>query len=272
VLLTPADQSTDVDGSAQLTWNGSSDPEGDAITYSVYASTDPAALVQQVSDLSVTNFQLTALNPGETWYWKVTATDDHGNATSSDTWQFTTLLTQPSTYVVSGRIIDGTQQPVAGINIEGFPMAVVTDANGHYSVNVPAGWSGQVAPVSANRTFDPPSRDYSNITADIEGHDYVTALINGIENETRVSLSVYPNPSSGSAHVLLDRKLIKGGRLVLANSHGQDIVELAIAPGQQEVVWDGTDGAGNAVKQGMYYAQLYGDNRLLTVVKIVIIK
>ncbi len=271
-LVAPADQSTDIDGSVLLTWNGSVDPEGDAITYSVYAATDPAALVQQVSDLSATSFQLTTLNPGETWYWKVTAIDDHSNTTSSETWQFTTLINQPSTYVVSGRIIDGMQRSVAGISIEGFPEAIVTDANGHYTVNVPAGWSGQVAPVSTDRTFNPPSRDYSNIAADIEGHDYVATLINGIENVPQISLSVYPNPTNGSAHILLDRKLIQGGRLVLINSHGQDIAQLAIAPDQQEVIWNGTDVTGNVVKQGLYYAQLYSDKRLLTVVKIAIIK
>ncbi len=223
-------------------------------------------------NITATTFTLDTQPEGATLYWRVVAVDDHNNTAGSQTWKFTTLTLPPAAYSVEGTIGDNNGQPIAGVRIEGFPEVIFTDAGGHYTVTVPAGWSGHVAPVSADRTFDPPSRNYSNVNANVEGDDYVATLINGIKGEPQVSLSVYPNPTGGSAHVLLDRKLAQGGKLVLINSHGQAIAQQAVAPGQQEIVWDGTDAAGNAVRQGMYYAQLYSDKRLLTVIKIVIIK
>lgn len=62
-----------------LTWQDSGDPDGDAVTYGVYLSTDPAAqaLVQQAS---LTSYSLSLLY-GTTVYWRVSAVDSFGART-----------------------------------------------------------------------------------------------------------------------------------------------------------------------------------------------
>jgi 2',3'-cyclic-nucleotide 2'-phosphodiesterase (5'-nucleotidase family) len=59
---------------------------------------------------------------------------------------------------------------------------------GNYSFWVPSGWSGTVIPIKTDTGFDPPSRSYSNVSADFAGQNYVVRpTVTGI------------SPSSGSA-------------------------------------------------------------------------
>ena len=62
-----------------LTWQNSGDPDGDAVTYAVYASTDPGRqpLVQQGTQTAYT----LPLQFGVTVYWHVAATDTFGART-----------------------------------------------------------------------------------------------------------------------------------------------------------------------------------------------
>lgn len=67
-------------------------------------------------------------------------------------------------YIVSGTIQAGGL-PLPGIVLDGLPGPPVTNASGQYSVSVASGWSGVVTPTLAGRTFDPPNRTYTNVTA-----------------------------------------------------------------------------------------------------------
>ena len=64
---------------------------------------------------------------------------------------------------------------IAGVTLsytDGTPQSVLSDSNGHYSITVPAGWSGAVTPSKANYTFTPANRAYGSIQADQMGQDY----------------------------------------------------------------------------------------------------
>lgn len=84
----PASGATGVSTATQLTWQ-CSDLDGDAITYDVaFGTANPPAIVS--SNLTSTSHNPGQLNQSMTYYWKVTATDAHGAATSGPVWNFTT--------------------------------------------------------------------------------------------------------------------------------------------------------------------------------------
>ncbi len=66
---------------------------------------------------------------------------------------------------------------IAGVTLRGLPGDVMTDADGHYSAQVPYGWSGVVMPTLAGDEveFEPASRRYMNVTADQSRQDYTPA-------------------------------------------------------------------------------------------------
>ncbi|MDE2291888.1 MAG: hypothetical protein KGL53_07380, partial [Elusimicrobia bacterium] len=63
-----------------LAWGTAADPDGDAVTYALRLSTDPAALAL-VQESSATSFPL-SFQFGSTYYWTVTALDGYGGATA----------------------------------------------------------------------------------------------------------------------------------------------------------------------------------------------
>lgn len=50
--------------------------------------------------------------------------------------------------------------------------SIVTSGGGYYSLTIPYGWSVQVATSYDNGSFNPSSRDYSNLTSDQGNQDY----------------------------------------------------------------------------------------------------
>jgi alpha-tubulin suppressor-like RCC1 family protein len=87
----PADQAT---GQAitnlLLSWSGA-DPDGDAVTYSVYLeanSSNPTSLVS--AGQAATQVAVSSLSPTTSYVWKVVARDSQGATTSGPVWHFTT--------------------------------------------------------------------------------------------------------------------------------------------------------------------------------------
>jgi hypothetical protein len=85
---TPVNQSTDVNFTTDLSWNGG-DPDGDTVTYDVYfGDINPPPIV-------AVNQSLLTYNPGtldylQTYYWRIIAWDEHGASASGPLWHFTT--------------------------------------------------------------------------------------------------------------------------------------------------------------------------------------
>ncbi|MEZ5070000.1 MAG: FISUMP domain-containing protein [Bacteroidales bacterium] len=88
-LQAPADQSQNQSTRVLLTWDFAEDPDGDAVTYTVYldAGTEPQTLVS--SSQRETSFQCD-LERNQRYSWKVVATDPDGKTAESSTWTFTT--------------------------------------------------------------------------------------------------------------------------------------------------------------------------------------
>jgi len=64
---------------------------------------------------------------------------------------------------------------VAGATLsytDGLPQTAIADGSGNYTLEVTPGWSGTVTPSKDLMTFTPPSRSYTNVTANQTGQNF----------------------------------------------------------------------------------------------------
>ncbi len=88
---TPANNSTGISTSPTLSWNPSTDPDGDPVSYDVYMDTNqnPTTL-KTTTSLTTPQYAASGLTTGTKYYWKVVAKDDKGGASTGGPWSFTT--------------------------------------------------------------------------------------------------------------------------------------------------------------------------------------
>lgn len=97
-LTAPANNATNIAVNPALSWQAAIDPDGDAVTYSVYLdqNANPTTVIK--SGLTTVSFTpATALANNTAYYWKAVATDAKGATTVSNVFKFTTLATAPAT-------------------------------------------------------------------------------------------------------------------------------------------------------------------------------
>ncbi|HFD38641.1 MAG TPA: hypothetical protein ENJ31_02140, partial [Anaerolineae bacterium] len=89
----PADGATGVSLNTSLSWTGGDPDSGDTVTYDVYLGTsDPPP--QVATGLSATTYKPSSnLSPNQTYYWMITAYDNHGASADGPVWSFTTGTT-----------------------------------------------------------------------------------------------------------------------------------------------------------------------------------
>ena len=75
------------------------------------------------------------------------------------------------TFVVSGAT------GIEGVVMNGLPGNPITGVGGLYNVTVNYGWSGTVTPVKEGYTFEPPERQYSDLTGGQFNQNYTTKLL-----------------------------------------------------------------------------------------------
>lgn len=103
-LSSPADGATAISTNAPLSWSTVSN----ATSYNVQVATDAAFsnIIVNQSGITTTNYTATGLSVLTTYYWRVTAVNDCGQATSA-VFSFTTQDTPPVTYcTVTGNTQD----------------------------------------------------------------------------------------------------------------------------------------------------------------------
>ncbi len=94
-------------------------------------------------------------------------------------------------YAISGHVQTTEGVGISAVTMTGLPGNPITDAAGFYSSVVDYGWSGTVRPQKGDYSFNPPSRDYTNVTSDHLDQDYTGTLL------TRYELSVNVDPVGG---------------------------------------------------------------------------
>ena len=108
----PADEAVRVAyESVTLTWSGGDPNPWDTVTYDVFFGTSPDNLAKIADNTETKEVRRDNLEPGKTYFWQVTARDNHGLEAAGDVWQFTTEGPPPD-LIVTGIIYD----PATGIN------------------------------------------------------------------------------------------------------------------------------------------------------------
>jgi hypothetical protein len=85
----PADQATGVPIDADLSWTAGDPDAGDTVTYDIHFGTSPSFPLPAASQ-SATSYDPGLLSYNTTYYWKITAVDNHGAETTGPLWEFTT--------------------------------------------------------------------------------------------------------------------------------------------------------------------------------------
>ena len=102
VLISPTDNSTDLETTVEFSWNASSDVDEDNLSYEITVLTSNGVsdgMVRATTQNTSYSFKLGA-NTAYTWY--ITADDNNGGKTKSDVWSFTTVETSSGSGIKSG--------------------------------------------------------------------------------------------------------------------------------------------------------------------------
>ena len=124
-----------------FSWEETSDPDDDQITYNLILSKDDTTFSNpvQYNDDRLLNNSLT-INLSDEWegsdiYWKIQAIDQYGAIQESQTFHFKTIsVTNPDTGTIQGYVYDSlTQQPIyrAMVYLDDFRMR--TSSRGYYN-------------------------------------------------------------------------------------------------------------------------------------------
>ncbi|MBE0710962.1 MAG: putative Ig domain-containing protein [Candidatus Aminicenantes bacterium] len=76
---------------------------------------------------------------------------------------------------ISGRVTSGGA-PLSGVAMNGLPGSPLTNDAGDYVGSILPSWSGTVAPVRSGYSFEPVSRNYTNVPLPLVGEDYMAYL------------------------------------------------------------------------------------------------
>jgi hypothetical protein len=99
----PADNAVrvSIDGGTTLSWSGGDPDILDTVTYDLYWGTESGSLVLTAQDFATPQHSMADLLPGITYYWQITAKDDHGLETTGPEWRFTTNGDPPDLVISS---------------------------------------------------------------------------------------------------------------------------------------------------------------------------
>jgi hypothetical protein len=83
------------------------------------------------------------------------------------------------TYKITGYIKNLCEVPIKNVNVEpnNNGSSYTTDTNGYYEVWVDYNWSGTVTPSKAYYTFEPTSREYTNVLENQTDQNYAATNI-----------------------------------------------------------------------------------------------
>ena len=122
----------------------------------------------------------------------------------------------------------GTGAGLAGVNVTvsgSSTGSVTTNASGRFSLSVPDGGNYTITPSMAGRVFDPASRSYSNLTANVLNGDFTAFGPSGIGRSMNVvNTYVVPGENASVPVVLAAR----GGESSLAFSLSYDTNPLSV--------------------------------------------
>jgi len=157
--------------------------------------------------------------------------------------------------MIAGRIRSAAEVSLGGVILAGLPGLITTDENGYYRAVVEPGWSGALTPKNSGYNFDPPSRQYTNVARDQLEQDYQSATV-----IVEASFA-FPNPFNPDAEPIQIRFALKKAApasVKILDGRGELVKEFSgVAVSRPEIVqtiqWDGRNGRGEEVSNGVYF-------------------
>ena len=159
-LLSPPNNETGVSVNPILSWNASSGAE--TYTLQVSKNSNMSSPVVNQSGITGTSYQVTGLENGTQYYWRVRAVNAGGTSNWSSTWNFTTIVSPPSTPVLSS--------PSNGATGVSLPPTL--------SWNTSTGAESYTVQISKNSNMSSPVVNQSGITG-------TSFQVTGLENDTQ---------------------------------------------------------------------------------------
>jgi hypothetical protein len=115
---------------------------------------------------------------------------------SRDTSDILVLAITTGSYLVKGTVKTSSNIPMPGVRIEGPPSPSTTDQLGNFAIQVPAGWTGSITPVSDGYEFFPAQWQVQDVRQDDLFQQFDAQLITSVPDNEETLIDVFPNPSS----------------------------------------------------------------------------
>jgi len=155
---------------------------------------------------------------------------------------------------IFGRILNAAGAAISGVTLSGLPGDPTTEARGYYRATVEPEWIGTVTPSHSSHTFEPPSRQYNKINRDMSEQDYLGA-------EVLTTPLAFPspfNPTVETAQIRFALKSPAKASIKIFDSSGELVREFSSAATTrpnvaQSIHWDGRNGRGVMVANGVYF-------------------
>jgi len=156
---------------------------------------------------------------------------------------------------ITGRIRSTAATSLGGIILTGLSNPITTDKNGYYRASVDLGWSGALTPKNGGYIFEPPSRQYTNVRRDQFDQDYQSTAM--ITNES----FAFPNPFNPNTEPIRIRFALEKpapASIKILDGHGELVKEFSgVVVSRPDILatiqWDGRNGRGDEVSNGVYF-------------------
>ncbi len=160
------------------------------------------------TSLTALNYGVNNLTPNTTYYWKVIARDNQGNAQTSVSAHSRLPPYRQVPFSIAGSITGSSGSAVPNVVLNGFTGVVTTNAAGIYTVIVPIGWSGTITPVLSGYGFSPQSRVVTNVQTNMSGLDFTATVVTATNDPVLdQQIKIYPNPTTGPVEISLPESI-----------------------------------------------------------------
>lgn len=180
-----ADGDSNISLNPTLTWNSTTDTDGDAITYDVYLDTVNPPNTLLAENLTLTSFTSTEnLERATTYYWHVVAKDSNGGKTQSSTYSFTTQAEINSDFLIGKWFFDSVEGRDAINACEKTSFIEFFDDKTAISILYDENMDGEcVAIVGAEFTIELLSESSIKFTDIEDGDSFTTEIISFNDTE-----------------------------------------------------------------------------------------
>ncbi|MGH7451763.1 MAG: cohesin domain-containing protein [bacterium] len=155
---------------------------------------------------------------------------------------------------IFGHIRNAAGAAISSVTLSGLPGNPTTDEQGYYHAAVEPDWIGVVTPSHKSHTFEPPSRQYNQVSRDLSEQDYL-----GTEILTAPFAFPSPfNPAAATAQIRFTLKNPAQVSIKIFDGSGELVSEFSslatLRPNMvQSIRWDGRNGRGEMVANGIYF-------------------